>query len=333
MKKIVSPESSFANGGVPVYIDDFLTIQDETSRYGKTFLKNISLNNNGIILDGMAISGVGPYTIADGYVYLDGEVRFFPSTNIAALTGYIVVDTDSVESRIFFDGATNPVITTKRAKWQAGAPAMGFDGISVATLSTPIIGNPFKLTEFTRGVPINGIIMWNYNSYLPLGFAVCDGSFGTPNLVNKFILGGSTAGATGGANSFTIATANLPSHSHTIVSDGNHNHTISSDGKHSHLIRSSNAASGPFGALTWTFAVEGPSIGGDEGYVWWGDDINNTHDETKNFISEVANHSHGGATGSTGSHTHGGATGNTGSGTAINFTPPYYQLIFIQRIA
>jgi hypothetical protein len=111
MKKLVSPVSSFANGGVPIYIDDFVTIQDETSRYGKAFLKSISLNNNGIILDGMAISGVGPYTIADGYVYLDGEVRFFPSTNIAALTGYIVVDTDSVESRIFFDGATNPVIT------------------------------------------------------------------------------------------------------------------------------------------------------------------------------------------------------------------------------
>lgn len=327
MKKLVSPVSSFANGGVPIYIDDFVTIQDETSRYGKAFLKSISLNNNGIILDGMAISGVGPYTIADGYVYLDGEVRFFPSTNIAALTGYIVVDTDSVESRIFFDGATNPVITTKRAKWQAGAPAMGFDGISVATLSTPIIGNPFKLTEFTRGVPINGIIMWNYNSYLPLGFAVCDGSFGTPNLVNKFILGGSTAGATGGANSFTIATANLPSHSHTIVSDGNHNHTISSDGSHTHKIRSSNLNT-PADTLDWTFALETTSIGADEGYVY-----GTPAGANPDYLLPNGLHNHGGATGSTGSHTHGGATGNTGSGTAINFTPPYYQLIFIQRIA
>ena len=329
MKKIVSPESSFANGGVPIYIDDFVTIQDETSRYGKAFLKSISLNNNGIILDGMAISGVGPYTIADGYVYLDGEVRFFPSTNIAALTGYIVVDTDSVESRIFFDGATNPVITTKRAKWQAGAPAMGFDGISVATLSTPIIGNPFKLTEFTRGVPINGIIMWNYNSYLPLGFAVCDGSFGTPNLVNKFILGGATAGATGGASSFTIATTNLPSHSHTIVSEGNHTHAIASDGGHTHKIRSSNTTLGQ--TYNWTFAVESTSVGADEGYVYHSDS-GITENAAVNYIQDVPSHNHGGTL-PNGSHTHGGATGNTGSGTAINFTPPYYQLIFIQRIA
>jgi len=320
MKKLVSPVSSFANGGVPIYIDDFVTIQDETSRYGKAFLKSISLNNNGIILDGMAISGVGPYTIADGYVYLDGEVRFFPSTNIAALTGYIVVDTDSVESRIFFDGATNPVITTKRAKWQAGAPAMGFDGISVATLSTPIIGNPFKLTEFTRGVPINGIIMWNYNSYLPLGFAVCDGSFGTPNLVNKFILGGSTAGATGGANSFTIATANLPSHSHTIVSDGNHNHTTSTNGSHRHEILTIRG-----GGLAINYALSDEPVGtGDER---WSEFTLNSDP----YMLSNGDHTH--TISSNGSHTHGGATGNTGSGTAINFTPPYYQLIFIQRIA
>jgi hypothetical protein len=62
------------------------------------------------------------------------------------------------------------------------------------------------------------------------GWYICDGHstpYGnTPDLRDKFIRGGTSAGSTGGTNSqsITLSTANLPSHSHA-VSDPGHHHT------------------------------------------------------------------------------------------------------------
>lgn len=331
MIKFKSPVGTISDGGAPLYLDDFVDIQDTQARYGISYLEYISLNNNGIIVDGMSITGAGPYTIQPGYIYLDDDLRFFPSTNIATLTGYIVVDTDLVESRVFFDGNNNPIKVTKRAKWQAGAPAMGFDGVNVATLTSITgAGNDYKLGQFVRGVPKGGIIMWDNNGYIPLGFALCDGSFGTPNLTGKFVRANTTAGGTGGSGSFTIATGNLPSHSHSITAEPNHVHVIFGDGGHTHKIRSSNTTL--MQTYNWTFAVENIGGNGDEGYVYHSDN-GTTENAAVNFIEQVANHAHSGSTGGDGAHAHGGATGNTGSGTAINFVPTYHDLIFIQRIA
>ena len=53
-------------------------------------------------------------------------------------------------------------------------------------------------------------------------WALCDGTNGTPNLTGKFIVhadsdssGTYAVGATGGANDVTLATSELPAHSHT----------------------------------------------------------------------------------------------------------------------
>jgi hypothetical protein len=58
---------------------------------------------------------------------------------------------------------------------------------------------------------------WVNNSTLP-GWYKCDGSNGTPNLVNKFVRGGATSGGTGGADSQTKAVP-LPKHEHTFSGD------------------------------------------------------------------------------------------------------------------
>lgn len=332
MIKIISPASSLLDGGFPLYYDDLADIQDTQARYGISHFKSISLYNNGIITEGLSVTGVGPYNISQGYVYLDGDLRFFPSTNIAALNGYIVADTDLVESRVFFDGNNNPVKVTKRAKWQAGSPAMGFDGISIFYLTNISgAGADFFLSNFTRGVPTGGIIMWDNNGYIPLGFALCDGSFGTPNLTGKFVRANTTAGGTGGSGSFTIATGNLPSHSHSITAAANHQHGILNDGDHGHRIRSSNVSMGV--PLTWTIAIESASVGGDEGYVYATNDLSSLPLDPSVYIARNGAHDHGAFTVANGAHDHGAATGNTGSGTAINFVPTYHDLIFIKRIA
>ena len=72
--------------------------------------------------------------------------------------------------------------------------------------------------------PLGGIIMWSGpSSAIPDGWAVCDGTtkngYRTPDLRNRFILGGTSAGAFGGSTSVTITVDNLPSHSHLYAGD------------------------------------------------------------------------------------------------------------------
>ena len=97
-------------------------------------------------------------------------------------------------------------------------------------------------------VPEGGIIMWS-GTTVPAGWSLCDGSNGTPNLVDRFIIGSTVMNGQiifandepfvpGGAGSpsvdtpvsLTINQNNLPNHTHNV------NITTSSAGAHSHTI-------------------------------------------------------------------------------------------------
>lgn len=72
-------------------------------------------------------------------------------------------------------------------------------------------------------IPSGGIIMWSGTiaaiSSLD-GWELCDGSNGTPDLRDRFIVGagsGYAVGATGGVNSVTLTTNQMPSHNHTLL--------------------------------------------------------------------------------------------------------------------
>jgi hypothetical protein len=80
-------------------------------------------------------------------------------------------------------------------------------------------------------VPVGGIIMWSGSvASIPAGWLLCNGSSGTPDLRDRFIIGaGSTYGvaATGGS-----ADAIVVSHTHTAtstVTDPGHFHTVGID--------------------------------------------------------------------------------------------------------
>ena len=78
-------------------------------------------------------------------------------------------------------------------------------------------------------IPSGGIIMWSGAiADIPAGWYLCDGSNGTPDLTDRFVIhadadsgGTNNVGDTGGANSFTLTVSQLPPHTHTI----NHTHT------------------------------------------------------------------------------------------------------------
>lgn len=64
------------------------------------------------------------------------------------------------------------------------------------------------------------ILLWSGSlATIPDGWHLCDGTEGTPNLQNKFILGagsGYAPGATGGAGT----------HLHSVAASGTHSHTL-----------------------------------------------------------------------------------------------------------
>jgi microcystin-dependent protein len=80
-----------------------------------------------------------------------------------------------------------------------------------------LLGDAFG-SQASGIIPVGGIIMWSGSTAsIPTGWALCNGANGTPNLLDRFIVGagsGYGVGATGGVNSVTLNTAEIPSHTH-----------------------------------------------------------------------------------------------------------------------
>ena len=79
-------------------------------------------------------------------------------------------------------------------------------------------GKLFTSTEIESVIPSGLICMWS-GSTVPIGWVLCDGTNGTPNLTDRFIVGSGnkySIGATGGSESVNLTEAQLPSHQHML---------------------------------------------------------------------------------------------------------------------
>jgi len=146
--------------------------------------------------------------------------------------------------------------------------------------------------------PSGGIIMWSGSiNDIPVGWALCDGTNGTPDLRDRFIVGAGrkyNVGNTGGADRVTLTVAQMPSHNH-----GSGDLATTTDGSHSHsYIRPSGGISAESGDYDIYRGIEDADTSSD-GY--------HDHDVTGN-------------------------TGSTGGGQAHENRPPYYALCFIMKL-
>ena len=185
---------------------------------------------------------------------------------------------------------------------------------ATGTNTTQVATTAFVMAN---AIPVGGIIMWSGSvATIPGGWALCNGSSGTPDLRDKFIVGaGSTysPAATGGAATVTLLEANLPAHTHaftgTADAAGGHNHTVT-DPQHSHTTYCATSTSSGFG----------PTDAGDNlNYT----SVASSSASTGISLAAAANHT----------HTVTGTNANTGSGTAVNILPPYFALAYIMRTA
>lgn len=185
----------------------------------------------------------------------------------------------------------------------------------LGTNTTQIATTEYTVAEIDDRIqtqlPAGVICMWSGSTAtIPAGWYLCDGTFGTPNLTDRFVVGAGdtySPGATGGNNSVTLTTTELPAHTHTGTTD--------SDGSHDHLI-----------ANTDTVAA-GSDLNGTNTLA----DVGNLGTSSNYNLGGSATAASIGNTSTEGLHTHSFTTGSTGSGSAFDIRPMYYALAFIMK--
>ena len=172
----------------------------------------------GISLTDISVASPHPAASGNGDLSYDasnGEFTYTPAnvpTNVSQLTndsGFVTSESDPV----FSSHAASNVTTTKISNWDT---AHGWGDHSQAGYLT---------SAPSSGVPSGTIVMYNSGS-APSGWAVCDGSNGTPDLRGRFIVaaGGSYSGTGGSADAVVV------SHGHgysSFSSTGDHTHSVS----------------------------------------------------------------------------------------------------------
>lgn len=88
--------------------------------------------------------------------------------------------------------------------------------ISTNTNDITTIKNEIK--NLQDAMPVGSIIMFNGKAEeIPSGWAICNGENGTPNLIDRFILGSTYCGGMGGKSQVTLSVSQLPPHKHRVA--------------------------------------------------------------------------------------------------------------------
>ena len=153
-----------------------------------------------------------------------------------------------------------------------------------------------KITNGYGLVPKGLICMWS-GSTVPSGWYLCDGTNGTPDLRNRFIVGSGdeySVGTTGGNKTVILTTAQMPAHTHTGTTE---EVTVTKE---------------------YTTVATTPTSSGKEQYPCLG-------------ASGTGSGYDGSYPIDMGTHSHSFTTDSTGSGQAHENRPPYYALAFIMK--
>jgi microcystin-dependent protein len=166
------------------------------------------------------------------------------------------------------------------------------------------------------GTPTGIIAIWSGSqASIPTGWLLCDGTNGTLDLRNKFIVGaGSTyaVGDTGGVDTVTLSVAQMPSHTHTVAG------STDAQGLHSHFVNDPGHAH-TYNGITLTTGADGGGSGASATTA-----TNPNTGASGTGISIVAGGAH--------VHSISGTTTSIGSGTAHENRPPYFALCYISKI-
>jgi hypothetical protein len=98
------------------------------------YLNDFGDNPEGFVISGCAVvANGGNWDVAEGVIFIDGDVHFYPGETNIATTSYLVADSDLVEQRTFRDQAAKNIIVTKQATSQGTIPVTQYISINRAT--------------------------------------------------------------------------------------------------------------------------------------------------------------------------------------------------------
>lgn len=189
------------------------------------------------------------------------------------------------------------------------------------------------------GVPAGTIVMWSgADTAIPVGWKLCDGTNGTPDLRGKFIIGAGGAGGVAvrgavGTNNHTITSSEAPAHTHggSVQSGGSHNHTVLP-----HTLSMSQIPTHNHGGGNHQHTYESGALvaSGDKGLGITGAVTRYTNQSGVIIQSEGGNGAHDHGCSSGGTHTHELSVDNAGAHThtvAFDNRPAAIGLHFIMK--
>lgn len=117
---------------------------------------------------------------------------------------------------------TGPV--DMQGKVLTGLPAPGIPTAATTKAYVDSEITTATVAQVNAIVPVGVILLWSGSiASIPPGWALCDGTNGTPDLRDRFVVGAGSAyavGATGGEATHTLTTDEMPTHAHsyTVIS-------------------------------------------------------------------------------------------------------------------
>ncbi|MDO5609077.1 MAG: hypothetical protein Q4G08_11550 [Capnocytophaga sp.] len=271
-----------STGGFPFDTD---TLEFMQKSYG-LFNALGELAGNLAIIKGCTTTGT---SVSDGIVFIKGELLPFKGGTASAN----VIVKEERKSLPFEDGQNKDVEIVRYAVFGVGSESFAWADFKRI--------NPLR--ELQRAVVPKGMIsMWSGElSAVPVGWQLCDGTNGTPDMRDKFVLGWqheqAQIGSIGGSHTKKLTIGQLPKHNFTG--------TTSSAGGHTHSVSSITSSD-------------------DRDSHYLGKGINTSDRELstgrRSDIFEVS---------TAGTHSHSFSTGYIGEGKDINIMPRYIELAYI----
>lgn len=288
------------------------------------------------------LSGLeGADTLSDGYIVYRGDL--LPFTGGAKQSDcHIVTEVTAADYRIDDKGDgeydRKPTYTHRYACFSTRVPEKKREAAEGESFPFSDL-KPFRqLLDLQRAAtPIGGIMLWSGAlTAIPDGWYLCDGTEGTPDLRDRFVIGAGHAypvADQGGAREVVLNTSQLPAHKHrgTVRSAGDHSHraTTARAGYHNHSGTTHSAGShnhGYYGAADHGHHI---GMGGRRlGVAYQYTNYAGSHSHGLS-INSAGSHSHSVTIDRSGGHTHSLSLGYTGGGQAHENRPPYYALAYI----
>ena len=159
----------------------------------------------------------------DGLSQADDHLRLIKSTIKSTFANIDAAVTSTEDDLNILTGASAAGVTAAELQYLDGVTSAIQTQLNTLTSSV------------SAAMPSGAIILWSgAASAIPSGFVLCNGSNSTPDLRGRFVIGaqgdsGNTydVGDTGGSETHTLTTSEMPSHTHvatSTVTDSGHDH-------------------------------------------------------------------------------------------------------------